>query len=246
MKKLEQIFPDDTFIVSYPKSGNTWIRFILSNYLTNNTIKSFAKNDLLPDIHVHADICNKLLRPRIMKSHFSYQPKYMNVIYIVRDPRDVVVSYYFHELKFSKEMKKISFANFITKFNNGELPFGSWSNHVNSWIDNKPEKFLLIKYEDVVLDTYNKIKNILNFLNLKINESLLQQAIQNSSFNKMRELEKHLLSREPLLKNSDSDLFFIRKGIIGDYKNYLDEGMERSFINVHCNSMRRVGYNIMN
>ena len=99
-KEALKIFFDDIFLVSYPKSGNTWVRFLLANLLKEGDelidFKSAIK--YVPEIGIHNDELVNLKRPRIIKSHELYNAKYPKVVYIVRDPRDVYVSY-FHYLK---------------------------------------------------------------------------------------------------------------------------------------------------
>ena len=85
----------DIFIVSYPRSGNTWVRTIISEIVFKHSGKKLG--DLckfIPDLHT-PNIDNIILKhPRIFKSHFNYSDEYKRVIYIVRDPRDVFISYY--------------------------------------------------------------------------------------------------------------------------------------------------------
>src|SRR2546426_5032921 len=84
--------PDDTFIVSYPRSGNTWTRFLVANLLHPETAATFAKIErLVPDAEAQSSrYLRKLPSPRAIKSHSYFNPRYPRVIYIVRDPRDVV------------------------------------------------------------------------------------------------------------------------------------------------------------
>src|ERR1700688_3546261 len=95
------VFPDDVFLVSYPRSGNTWTRFLISNLIYQEEPTTFANIEKrIPEIYFNADhAMRKLPRPRILKSHECFQPHYKHVICIVRDPRDVAVSFYHHNVK---------------------------------------------------------------------------------------------------------------------------------------------------
>src|SRR5215470_5689419 len=95
------IFPDDVFLVSYPRSGNTWTRFLLGNLIYQHEPVTFSNvESRIPEIYFNPDrAMRRLPRPRILKSHECFQPQYRRVIYIVRDPRDVAVSYYHHNVK---------------------------------------------------------------------------------------------------------------------------------------------------
>src|SRR5216117_3316416 len=95
------VFPDDVFIVSYPRSGNTWTRFLIGNLLYQDDPVTFSNIERrIPEIYFNPDhVMRRLSRPRILKSHECFQPRYKRIIYIVRDPRDVCVSNYHHNVK---------------------------------------------------------------------------------------------------------------------------------------------------
>jgi hypothetical protein len=96
-----RVFPDDIFIVSHPKSGNTWTRFLVANLVYPERNPDFANiNDLIPDPEDMAkrDL-ERASRPRILKSRQYFDPRYPKLIYVVRDPRDVVVSEYYFDIK---------------------------------------------------------------------------------------------------------------------------------------------------
>ncbi len=87
------VYPDDTFIVSYPRSGNTWARFLVANPVYAEQPVTFANIErLIPDCEAMASrYVKRVPRPRIIKSHEYFDPRYKRVIYIVRDPRDVAL-----------------------------------------------------------------------------------------------------------------------------------------------------------
>ena len=95
------VYPDDTFLVSFPRSGNTWTRFLVCNLINPDDPVNFAQlESRIPEIY---DVTDRNLRafprPRIIKSHECFDPRYKKIIYIVRDPRDVLISYYEFQLK---------------------------------------------------------------------------------------------------------------------------------------------------
>ena len=101
-KKSLSLFENDVFLISYPKSGSTWIRFMLGNYFSGNKCDFTNYHLLVPDLHRNID-CLKTTKqkPRYLKSHQYFSPQFENVVYIVRDGRDVAVSYYYHSKKSS-------------------------------------------------------------------------------------------------------------------------------------------------
>jgi len=90
--------PDDILLASYPQSGNTWLRFLIANLLHPDREVSFGDLHQLildPDVTVKRDF-DRAQRPRIITSEGSFDPRYRRTIYLVRDPRDVVLSQYYN------------------------------------------------------------------------------------------------------------------------------------------------------
>jgi hypothetical protein len=94
------VFPDDVFLVSYPKSGNTWLRFLLANLIHPEKNPDFTNlNHLLPDLGGgRKRDFERMRRPRIMKSQEYFDHRYPRIIYWARDPRDVVLAEYYFEM----------------------------------------------------------------------------------------------------------------------------------------------------
>lgn len=233
-------FSDDTILVSYPKSGNTWVRFMLANVMTNGEgdINFHSAVNYIPDIDVHKKIANKLKHPRILKSHQSYNRKFSRVIYIVRDPRDVYVSYYFYlQKKLKGDLKNIN--DFIRNIDNYNI---SWRDHVTSWMNNIKESDLIIRYEDLIADPLENLKKMTEFCHLDSNEQLLKACIELSSFNAMSKIEdtkgRPFTSKEDEKKASK----FVRAGKIGDWKNHLDSDTQHFLENKCQIMMNKFGY----
>src|ERR1700733_6949193 len=159
------VYPGDTFIVSYPRSGNTWTRFLIANLVFPTESVTFANIErLIPDA---AALSNRVLkrtpRPRIIKSHQYFDPRYRRVIYIVRDPRDLVLSYYNFHRKYQQIADNYPLADFVDDFANGRLissDWGTWGENVASWVYTRQEQsgFLLLRYEDMKKDTEQTLR----------------------------------------------------------------------------------------
>jgi hypothetical protein len=112
------ILPDDVFLVSFPKSGNTWTRFLLGNLIFPDQPATFANiHRLIPDpTGTSKRDFERLPRPRIIKSHDCFDPRFPRVIYIVRDPRDVVLSQYHYHRKLKKIADDSPIETFVARF----------------------------------------------------------------------------------------------------------------------------------
>jgi hypothetical protein len=133
------VFPDDIFLVSYPKSGNTWTRFLLGNLTSPDCRITFANVETkVPDIYGASKATLKRTpRPRLLKSHECFDPRYRRVVYIVRDPRDVALSAYHYDRKCRNISDDFAVEQYITaRFMKTDEYFGTWGEHAGSWMVN--------------------------------------------------------------------------------------------------------------
>ena len=162
------VFPDDVFLVSYPKSGNTWTRFLIGNLISLHERADFSSiNRIIPDPEALTKrSANALPRPRILKSHQYFDPRYPKVVYIVRDPRDVAVSQYHFQRKRRVIEDGSPIEDFVRGFITGQSSiYGSWGENAASWLAarNGRPNFLLMRYEDMLEDTHSELAKIASF-----------------------------------------------------------------------------------
>jgi Sulfotransferase domain len=151
-----QVFPDDIFLVSYPKSGNTWARFLLGNLISPGEAITFANVERkVPDIYAKSkSTLKKTPRPRVIKSHECFDPRYRRVIYIVRDPRDVALSAYHYDRKGRNIPDSYPVASYITtRFMKTDEYFGTWGEHAGSWLVNSRNIFQITRLNDRYMGT---------------------------------------------------------------------------------------------
>ncbi len=239
-KSSQEFFSDDIFIVSYPKSGNTWMRFLLANLMTDEEINFHSAVKFIPDFEVHKDELKKVQRPRLLKSHSNYDKHFSKVIYIVRDPRDVYVSYY-HYLKKKLQKEDSEFSSFLRK---PDLYPSRWHHHVQSWVDNKRNDFLLIRYEDLLSNTEKELTKVIQFLGWEKSEKELKRAVNNSSFSQMSKLEdtkgRPFKTKEDEAQSSK----FVRSGKSGDWKSTFSSD-DLIFLKEECGEISsKFGYEI--
>lgn len=243
------ILPDDIFLVSFPKSGNTWTRFLLANLKYPDQPATFANfHRLIPD----PDRTSKrdfetMRRPRIIKSHECFDPRYPRVIYIVRDPRDVVVSQYHYHRKLKKIGDDSPIELFVTRFLAGQTcPHGSWAENVTTWLatrENDP-RFLLLRYEDMVADTCREMTKIADFLGLSASAQQIATAVERSSVSRMRKLEQAETDQCSLTQGSRKDISFVRSASAGGWSKDLPAAQVERIEAAWGPLMRHLGYEL--
>jgi len=241
------VLPEDVFIVSYPKSGNTWTRFLIGNIYHQDGLVDFTNIEkMVPDIYQNSDSdLLKIARPRILKSHESFDPRYKKVIYIVRDPRDVFISYYHHHIKFKAIGEEASLQAFLLPFLAGELDsFGSWSENVGGWLGAREgdANFMLLRYEDMLADPIRELTRVAEFLSIKVDESRLKYAVRASSADEMRKMEKGQSLYWKATKNTRQDKPFVRAAKSGGWQTELSAEIADELSFAWGAKMKALGY----
>jgi len=232
-----KIYSDDVFLVSYPKSGNTWIRFLLASVLKqDNDIDFHTIQTLIPEVGRNNEAINKLDRPRIIKSHATYL-KYPKVIYLVRDGRDVYVSYYFYRLKRLPE--ETTFRDFLARQDHYPC---LWGEHVQSWLfnQNKKSNILLIRYEDLLWDCLDQLNRIVKFIGIEATENQLKQAVKSCQFENMRQLE--IERGRPYKEEEKGPDIFLRQGKKGNWREFFGREEKAIFKAREGKILMRLGY----
>ena len=223
-----KIKKNDVYLVSYPKSGNTWMRFLLINYVFNSRRDQLIYNDLenfIPSIHKStASHINNLKGFRIIKSHFV-KLHYPKIVYIVRDGRDALVSYYYYTMQLR------GFKGTFEDFYNFDLNSGAetWDQHLNkalSYKNKKPDKILIVKYEDLKNDTAEVLTKIIHFIGLELDKDQLNYAINSSSFKNLKNMQE-----QTGVKVEDKPINFFRKGKSNQWKDYFTDSILEDFNN---------------
>ncbi|XP_028715662.1 probable alcohol sulfotransferase isoform X1 [Peromyscus leucopus] len=240
---------EDTVIVSYPKSGTNWLIEIVCLIQTKGNpkwIQSVLNWERSPWIETKKGlpILINTEGPRLMSSHLPFHlfPKSFfrskaKVIYVIRNPRDVLVSGYF----FLRNTKIIdnpeSLGTYIEWFLNGNVPYGSWFEHTRNWLSMREnENFLLLSYEDMKKNTRRTIEKICDFLGKKLEPDELDLVLKYSSFQAMKEnkMSNFSLVPEHIVTNG---LVLMRKGTTGDWKNHFTVAQAEAFDKVFQEKM---------
>lgn len=247
-----KVYPDDTFVVSYPRSGNTWTRFLIANLLHPDMNVSFTNiEQLIPDTSSQSNRALKgTPRPRIIKTHQYFDHRYPKLIYIVRDPRDVALSYYDFQRKYMQIPDDYPLDRYVDDFVTGKLisaDWGTWCENVASWIYTRGQRdsFLLLRYEDIMSDTARELARIASFLNVPADAQRIQQAIERSSADRMRQLEKLEEDKWVATKNRRKDIPFVRVAKSGGWKASLPESCVHQIESAWGDLMTTLGYELV-
>ncbi|MEP7350925.1 MAG: sulfotransferase domain-containing protein [Sphingorhabdus sp.] len=230
----------DGFLVSYPKSGRTWLRFALSCYFAKSHGLGFEPDlrsnfrvlpnfDRTPDrglgVFVGGDDPGL---PLIAVSHRSYaEPLFGHrpVIFLIRDPRDVLVSAYFHETR-HKQRFEGSISDFLE---NEEFGLPHFISYLNGWAAGlSNHRALIVSYEDMSIDMKGQLCRMLEFMNERINEKALAAAIEASQFDRMRSDEQKNGIPGHQYDRADTESLRMRKGKVGGFADHLSvENIDR-------------------
>ncbi len=243
------LFPDDVFLVSYPKSGNTWTRFLVANLMHPDQPADFASlHKLVPDPYgTDKRIFDRMSRPRVIKSHECFDPLYPRVIYVVRDPRDVAVSQYHFHRKCRLIEDSCPMETYLPRFLAGEVcRHGSWGENVATWLAARrpAHRFLLLRYEDMIADTTTELSKIASFLGIEVTPDRMAQAVARSSADRMRKLEKAQSHLSTLTKDGRQDLPFVRAASSGGWKTALSPASVAQVENAWGYLMQHLGYEL--
>lgn len=256
---------DDVFIITYPKSGTTWTEEIVS-LIYNDGNPNKVKNKLLAYRVEHLEVgrpighmrhLRKLKSPRLMATHLplSLIPKQLRqakckIIYVVRNPKDNAVSYYHHHrMSTFLGNYKGSWGDFLTLFMKGYLVYGSWFEHVLPYwrfCQEHPDRILFIAFEELKMDLPGMVSKIANFLEHPLTPEAIKAISSHCTFEQMK--SNNMVNREVL---PISDLFdmtqskFMRKGIIGDWKNYFTEEQNAVFNKLYSEKMANSGLDLV-
>ena len=235
----------DCYLISFPKCGRTWLRLIIGKYIEERfKLQSVPKADILeltplskynseiPLIQVTHDDRPDLKKPaEIEKNKKKYRKK--KVLFLVRDPRDVVVSQYFQLLKRERKIEEIGISEFI-RLEKGSL--NSIIRFYNVWYENReiPKDFLIVKYEDLHTQFYkekrlDELTRILKYIGFEhVDMALLSLIAKYAAFDNMKKLERRgefesEYKRLNPIDEDDDESYKTRRGKIGGYHDYCDK-----------------------
>jgi hypothetical protein len=242
LSKMGKWDEKDIFLVTYPKSGTTWMQNMIAmmSFDLNliNTPYALVR-DLVPT--VYWPFYRRYMTPTFFKSHQFPDKRYRRVVYVIRDGRDAIVSYYHYAKGVGKAQKSI--ADFVKDGISEEMmtsPY--WHEHVEAWMQNPfNAEMLIIRYEDLHADTVKELKRFCEFAGFERDDDYLTQVAAASTFGKMQDREKKFgIGRSW----QDSNNTFVRRGEMGSYKDEMPAEAIAAFNAMSAETLKRFGYSV--
>ncbi|XP_065065257.1 sulfotransferase 1E1-like [Rhopilema esculentum] len=248
-----EVRSEDTYIFGFPKNGTTWVQelvWCLQNNCDIDKAKAISLLDRVPFLEapVIFDFVDELRSrfegfhemiatmdsPRVFKSHlpFGHLPDDLldksRVVICLRNPKDTVVSAFHHEKLLHVYDYKGDFATFFDLFMDGLLLYTSYFERIQQlWKQRNHPNVCILFYEELKADLAGNIRKVAKFLGKEITKEQVGILVDHLSFKKMKENKS--VNLEPLQdgKIMKKEGNFMRKGEVGDWKNYFTEEMNK-------------------
>jgi hypothetical protein len=229
--------PADIFLGCYPRSGNTWLRFMLFELLAGKPSDFASVNSAFRGPGDHQSGVALLPRGgRLIGTHEVYRAEYKRALYLVRDVRDVVLSYFAHERELG--VFTTNFDEYLVELLTGKKKrYGTWQVHVESWLESPTANsgnLLVVRYHDLRRDTESTLAQIIEFLGVSVSREKIEAAVANNSLAKMRAKEDNLHTYQAEAsfphrpqRGSSEEGRFVRSGSVGGWRGRLSDAQIR-------------------
>jgi hypothetical protein len=237
----------DLFIVTYPRSGTTWMQQIV-HLLANNGVQG---NDHL-EVHIPyleraaafkgiSSLEQKEGR-RYFKTHlpFTFGLHTRNLrtkfIYVARNPKDCALSLYYFMSNNYRIAYKGSWEEFLHLFIAGDLIYGKWSEHVMGWwhASREFDNILFLTYESIHRNLKGIISHVARFMETSVTPEVIDQIVRKTSFSEMVSNPKTNLSWAAWRKDASTQP--LRKGCVGEWQPHFNPE-QSSLFDAMCREM---------
>ncbi|CAG2227375.1 SULT1 [Mytilus edulis] len=238
MKEITEFnfLESDILICGYPKSGNNWSQEIIELIVNQKgELTQTIFSDLVLEFCDIDNLQNLTMARRTLHTHlplrFLMSNKKLNkikIVVILRNPKDVCVSFYHHSKKdvFTKHLD-VPWNDFFDIWTRNELPYGSWYRHVKEFEKAKKNglNVTFLHYEDLLTQPQSAITNLAESLKISCTNDLVTDIIKTTSFENMKQNKKEL---SKIFDPEGKGLIF-RKGQVGDWKNWFTDAQNEIF-----------------
>lgn len=242
-----QARPDDLLIATYPKAGTTWVQEIVDFIQSEGDADRCHRAPIhdrfpfiewkIPFLESGLEQAEAMPSPRTLKTHLpigllppSFLEKNCKIIYVARNPKDNMVSYYhFHRMNKALPAPG-TWEEYFESFLAGKVCWGSWYDHVRGWWDAKDQhRILYLFYEDMKENPKREIQKLAEFIGKSLDDEILDKIIHHTSFDVMKQNPMANYSSIPAKFMNHSISPFMRKGTVGDWKNHFTVAQNERF-----------------
>ena len=250
--------PTDAFLVGHPKSGNTWLAYMLAVLLSDDRdgeVTLYNLGDHIPFVHgrdheiaAHAHLPN----PRVFRNEYPRHPRlYPRTVYLVRDPRAVLVSFW-HMYATMFDDRDLTLRTFVDGYLTGTAPFDAWHRHLAPWDRQvaaalrraeRNDRIRIARYEDFVADRAAALRRVAEFIGgaEAACEARLARAVARGAFEAMRETEaRH--GAEAYVGRARGEGRFIRRGRTDGWREEMEPAVAARVEDAFGAVMERAGY----
>jgi hypothetical protein len=254
------------WLASYPKCGNTWVRFLLYAVLHGPPENSIEVTRKIPDLHrpLPFDPPDGPFLP--VKTHLMLTDRHPKLdetaraVHVIRNPRDVALSALNYRRLATGDPKAIDAPAYLRSFirAGGDAAwlrqgFGTWATHAASWRMTDRFPVLPVRYEDLKANPRAALVAMLGFLDIDADDATIDAAVKAASFESMRAME----IREKQKKTKDANttrlfvgdpnatrqgIYFINKGASGQSLDAVAPGLDAEFDHTFAEQAARFGY----
>jgi hypothetical protein len=218
--------PQDVMLASYPRSGSTWFRFLLTESLTGSSAEWSDVNRTIPYVGGHRDAPPLLAgEGRLVKTHDRAAGPCERAILIVRDPRDVAVSEY---RWFARGGYEGDLETFLRSWLEGSLSlFGTWAENTRYWLDGNlaPHDLHVVRFEDLRSDPFASTRDALVFAGASASDPAVRAAVDGNTIERSREKEARAGTDD--VKQHRTGERFVGEGAVEAWKTKLTEQQTR-------------------
>ncbi|XP_008251206.2 sulfotransferase 1C4-like [Oryctolagus cuniculus] len=242
-----QAKPDDLLISTYPKAGTTWTQEIVDLIQNEGDVEMSKRAPthirfpviewIMPSVGSGLEQANAMPSPRNLKTHLPIEllpPSFLEnnckIIYVARNAKDIVVSYY-HFHRMTKGLPDPgTWEEYFENFLAGKVCWGSWHDHVKGWWKAKDQhNILYLFYEEMKKNPKQEIQKLAEFIGKKLDDKVLDTIVHHTSFDVMKQNPMANYSSIPTKFMNHAISPFMRKGTVGDWKHHFTVAQNERF-----------------
>jgi hypothetical protein len=227
-RRARDLTAADRVLVSYPRSGTTWVRFLLYELVTGTEAEFGRVGARIPYVGRHRHTPPSLRSGgRLVFTHdLPTRNAAPSIVYLVRDPRSVVLSEYRWQQR--RRVAPGPFDRFVRDFVDGRTnAWGSWDAHVTAWLASpaaETDRCLVVRFA--------------NFLGIDASDAAIERAVENNRLERMREKEDGGV----ILADSRNDVRFVASGAVDAWQQQLDPELAENISAAFTANLDRLGY----